>query len=82
MTSGSSCPLAPKQSELADALGLTSVHLNRVLRTLRQRKLVTLAGGVLTIEDWDELVSVAEFDPTFLHQGTGASAVRETADMM
>ena len=82
LTSGSSCPLAPKQSELADALGLTSVHLNRVLRTLRQRKLITLAGGVLTIEDWDALVSVAEFDPTFLHQRIGASAVRETADMV
>ncbi|MGT2485083.1 Crp/Fnr family transcriptional regulator [Methylobacterium oryzae CBMB20] len=43
---GLSCPLAPKQSELADALGLTSVHLNRVLRTLRGQGLVTLSGGI------------------------------------
>ncbi|GJE51746.1 hypothetical protein GOFOIKOB_4808 [Methylobacterium tardum] len=80
LTNGLSFSLAPKQAELADALGLTSVHLNRVLRTLRARKLVTLSGGVLTIEDWDALVAVAEFDPTFLHQGNNAPAVRETAE--
>ncbi|MCJ2088624.1 Crp/Fnr family transcriptional regulator [Methylobacterium sp. E-005] len=68
LANGTSCPLAPKQSELADALGLTSVHLNRVLRTLRLRGLVTLGGGVLTIENWNELAALAEFDPTFLHQ--------------
>ena len=79
LATGPSCPLAPKQSELADALGLTSVHLNRVLRTLRQRKLVTLTGSVLTIEDWDELVTVAEFDPTFLHQDNDAPAIHEAA---
>ena len=80
LTTGMRCPLAPKQAEMADALGLTSVHLNRVLRTLRQRKLVTLAGGVLTIDDWDELVTVAEFDPTFLHQDKPVLAIRETAE--
>jgi len=78
LTSGLSCPMAPKQAELADALGLTSVHLNRVLRTLRMRGLVTLGGGVLTIENWDELVAVAEFDPTFLHQNGNSVPTRET----
>lgn len=80
LATGLSCPLAPKQSELADALGLTSVHLNRVLRTLRMRRLVTLSGGILTIEDWDELAAVAEFDPTFLHQADSEAAARETSD--
>ncbi|SDO32664.1 cAMP-binding domain of CRP or a regulatory subunit of cAMP-dependent protein kinases [Methylobacterium phyllostachyos] len=79
LTSGLSCPMAPKQAELADALGLTSVHLNRVLRTLRMRGLVTLGGGVLTIEDWDELAAVAEFDPTFLHQTGLPVPTHETA---
>ena len=65
---------------MADSLGLTSVHLNRVLRTLRARKLVTLSGGTLTIEDWDALAAVAEFEPTFLHQGNNAPAVRETSE--
>jgi CRP-like cAMP-binding protein len=80
LTDGLSCPLAPKQAELADALGLTSVHLNRVLRTLRTRRLVTLGGGVLTIENWNELATVAEFDPTFLHQTIDCAPAREPAE--
>lgn len=80
LTSGFSYPMAPKQSELADALGLTSVHLNRVLRTLRTRGLVTLNGGILTIEDWDELVTVAEFDPTFLHQADDHATALKTTE--
>ncbi|MET3867938.1 CRP-like cAMP-binding protein [Methylobacterium radiotolerans] len=77
---GLSCPLVPKQSELADALGLTSVHLNRVLRTLRGRGLVTLSGGLLTIEDWDALAEVAEFDQTFLHLANNSIPAREAAE--
>ena len=80
LTDGFSCSLAPKQAELADAMGLTSVHLNRVLRTLRTRGLVTLGGGVLTIENWDELAAVAEFDPTFLHQTIDCVPARERAE--
>ena len=79
LTSGLSCPMAPKQAELADALGLTSVHLNRVLRTLRMRGLVTLGGGVLTIENWSELAALAEFDPTFLHLTENPVPVPEPA---
>ena len=80
LASGLRCPMAPKQAEMADALGLTSVHLNRVLRTLRTRRLVSLSGGTLTIEDWDELVAVAEFDPTFLNLDRNVVPVREAAD--
>lgn len=80
LASGLSCPVAPKQSELADALGLTGVHLNRVLRTLRTGGLVTLGGGILTTEEWDERAAVAGFDPTFLHRSIGrAELVNEAA---
>jgi CRP-like cAMP-binding protein len=81
LSNGMRCPLVPKQAELADALGLTSVHLNRVLRTLRQRKLVTLSGGILTIEDWDGLASVAEFDTTFLHLDKTEPASQRAAEV-
>ncbi|MGH1575265.1 Crp/Fnr family transcriptional regulator [Methylobacterium sp. P31] len=80
LAGGLSCPIVPKQAELADALGLTSVHLNRVLRTLRARKLVTLSGGTLTIEDWDALAAAAEFEPTFLHLANNEQVAREAAD--
>jgi CRP-like cAMP-binding protein len=60
------CPLPLTQIDLADALGLTSVHVNRVLKEMRGRTLITLHGQTLVIEAWDELLRVAEFDPTYL----------------
>ena len=53
--------------DLADALGLTSVHVNRVLKEMRGRALIALRSSTLVIEAWDELLRVAEFDPTYLH---------------
>ena len=56
------------QTDLADALGLTSVHVNRVLKDMRGRALIQLRSSTLVIEAWDELLRAAEFDPTYLHQ--------------
>jgi CRP-like cAMP-binding protein len=61
------CPMPITQTDLADALGLTSVHVNRVLKEMRRRVLVKLRSGTLVIEAWDELLKAAEFDPTYLH---------------
>ena len=55
------------QADLADVTGLTSVHVNRMLKKLRDEKLLTFRGGAVTIGDWEQLQSVAEFDPTYLH---------------
>ncbi|HEX2762811.1 MAG TPA: Crp/Fnr family transcriptional regulator [Allosphingosinicella sp.] len=55
------------QSDLADATGLTSVHVNRMLKKLRDDGLLTFRGGVVKIGDWERLVRVAEFDPIYLH---------------
>nr|WP_245265471.1 Crp/Fnr family transcriptional regulator [Methylorubrum extorquens] len=60
------CPLPLTQIDLADALGITNVHVNRVLKEMRGRPLITLHGQTLVIEAWDELLRVAEFDPTYL----------------
>jgi CRP-like cAMP-binding protein len=67
LVSDQSVPLSVTQIELGDALGITPVHVNRVLKELRDKNLITLNGGTLTIHDWDKLVEVAEFDPTYLH---------------
>src|ERR1700712_3611347 len=61
------CPMPITQIDLADALGLTSVHVNRVLQEMRGRTLVTLRSRTLVIEAWDELLRASEFDPTYLH---------------
>ncbi|MEH3101688.1 helix-turn-helix domain-containing protein [Sphingomonas adhaesiva] len=50
-TSDASCPLPLTQEILADALGLTSVHLNRVLQSARRENRLTLRNGVLELLD-------------------------------
>lgn len=55
------------QADLADVTGLTSVHVNRMLKKLRDEDLLTFRGGVVTIRDWERLQRLAEFDPTYLH---------------
>lgn len=65
-TDGFSFRLPLTQSELADALGLSIVHVNRTLRELRRRGVITWEGDRIHIGDWDGLVEIAEFDPTYL----------------
>lgn len=60
-------PFPITQEQLADALGLTSVHVNRSLRGLRESGLVRLGRGEAAILDWDGLTRAAEFDPGYLH---------------
>ncbi|WP_197418488.1 Crp/Fnr family transcriptional regulator [Sphingomonas sp. CCH9-F2] len=55
------------QEQLADALGLTSVHVNRTLQRLRAEGLVALRNRTLTILDADRLGEAASFDPSYLH---------------
>jgi CRP-like cAMP-binding protein len=63
---GYDCPLT--QYLLADALGLSAVHVNRVLRQLREDRLVTFRDGHVAFEDYGGLVALADFDPTYLDQ--------------
>ena len=51
--------------QLADAVGLTSVHLNRTLKALRNEG-VTFSGKRVRIADWSALTHLAEFDPVYL----------------
>ena len=67
---GFDCPLT--QYHLADVLGLSAVHVNRVLRHLREEGLVTFQKGHVTFHDMDRLTSIAGFDPDYLDQRRGA----------
>lgn len=55
------------QEQLADAVALTSVHVNRTLMKLEQDGLITRTKRMITIADWKELVKVADFQPRYLH---------------
>ena len=59
-------PLKITQTDLAECLGLTSVHVNRTLRQLREAGLGTFRDGRVEILDAAGLARTAEFDPDYL----------------
>lgn len=63
---GFACPLT--QYQLADVLGLSAVHVNRVLRQLRDDGLVTFQKGQVVFDDFDHLRELAAFDTSYLDQ--------------
>ena len=67
LTDGLSYELALTQMDLAECLGLTSVHINRTLKELREGGLVEFRERTVTIQDLDGLQRVAEFDPSYLY---------------
>jgi hypothetical protein len=54
------------QQHLADALGLTPVHVNRTLKMLRDSGLVTIADRHVRVHAWDRLEQMADFNPAYL----------------
>jgi len=71
LNNGNSCTLPLTQVELAETLGLSSVHVNRTLQELRRRNLITLESGTLTIQNLDELKNLSFFNPDYLHLDYG-----------
>ncbi|KPQ05629.1 MAG: cAMP-binding putative transcriptional regulator [Rhodobacteraceae bacterium HLUCCA12] len=63
---GYDCPLT--QYHLADVLGLSAVHVNRVLRHLREEGLVTFRQGHVIFDDFARLKTLAAFDTAYLDQ--------------
>ncbi len=59
------CPLS--QYVLADALGLSAIHVNRVLRQLRERDLLTFQHGKVTIHDLNGLRKLSGFRGGYLN---------------
>lgn len=55
------------QADLAECLGLTSIHVNRVLKELRESGLLQFRGGRVSLLDLPGLERVAEFDPAYLY---------------
>jgi CRP-like cAMP-binding protein len=67
---GAQFDLPLSQAQIADAMGLSIVHVNRVLQELRARRLFTLKGASLRLLDGEALKAVAEFDPDYLEPRT------------
>jgi transcription initiation factor IIE alpha subunit len=62
------------QELIGGALGLTTVHVNRTLRSLREDKLIAIDGMCVTILDFDALSLLSDFDNSYL--GETARALR------
>ena len=61
------CAFPMTQNELADAVGISAVHVNRTLQELRAAGLITLARGKLHILDWEGLKQAGDFAPDYLY---------------
>ena len=60
------CDLPITQLTIGEATGLSAVHVNRILKDLRDRDLVIARSRVLFIPSWERLASFADFDPAYL----------------
>jgi CRP-like cAMP-binding protein len=55
------------QTDLADATGLTPVHVNRMLQQLRQEGLIAIEGKRWTVLNTEGLRKAAQFEASYLH---------------
>lgn len=55
------------QTELADATGISSVHMNRVFKALRADGLIQTKGKRIFIPNWEKMKEAGDFDPHYLH---------------
>ena len=69
LTQNGSCDFPLTQTDIADATGLTAVHVNRTLQELRRDDLIVLERRQLTIPDIRKLMDAAMFNPNYLHLG-------------
>ena len=63
------------QIDLAEALGLTAVHVNRMLKRLRADRLLSFRSQELVIHDIERLKAKAGFNPGYLHGQHGRPSV-------
>lgn len=67
MTNGNAYDFPMTQQELGECLGLTSVHINRTLQSLRKLGMITVEGRRVEILDLPGLQSLADFNPDYLY---------------
>jgi CRP-like cAMP-binding protein len=72
--SGHCFELVMTQEKIGDAVGLTSVHVNRVMRSLEKDGLLTRRQRFVTLPRWDELRRASDFNDRYLHQDRMSSA--------
>ena len=67
LTREDSCDFPLTQADLADAMGLSKVHVNRTLQELRSAELIILKGKILIVPNLEQLMNVGLFNANYLH---------------
>ncbi|WP_260929173.1 Crp/Fnr family transcriptional regulator [Novosphingobium sp. 9] len=67
MAKDDSFQLQMTQKELADTTGLTTVHVNRMMRALREGSLISIEGKRIFVPDVTALTEFCDFDANYLH---------------
>ena len=65
---GKSCALPMTQEQIADAVALTSVHVNRTLKSLAEDGVITRTKREVSFDDWERTRRAADFSALYLHQ--------------
>ncbi|HET6526835.1 Crp/Fnr family transcriptional regulator [Sphingopyxis sp.] len=76
---GGECDFPLTQSQMADATGLTSVHVNRTIQHLRRRAAIEIGERRLLVPDFSALAAIGCFDPHYLHLGEAGLAIQRAA---
>ncbi len=71
LADGGEFALPITQDELGDTMGLSTVHVNRTLQSLRGQQLITFKNGRLLILDIERLRDICQFNHNYLHLGLG-----------
>ena len=82
LTNGEMFRLPLTQTELGDTLGLTPVHINRVLKDFRERRLIAIEHRTLNLLDVPALQDIAGFNKDYLHLGGAPVEVARYFDQL
>jgi CRP-like cAMP-binding protein len=74
LTEGMTFDFPITQTEIADATGLSTVHVNRSIQKMRADGLISIERGVCNIPDFGRLRDAAMFEPGYLHMRATSSA--------
>ena len=67
LSDGTAYDLPITQTDLSESTGLTSIHVNRVLRSLRESRTCVFQSSCVEIQDRGQLEHIGQFDPTYLY---------------
>jgi CRP-like cAMP-binding protein len=75
LVEGMSFQMPLTQELISDAVGLTTVHVNRTLRSLRDARLITIDGTCVTILDFEALSRLCDFENSYLGEAARSHSI-------